>query len=119
MEGAMTEQLSRSFEHQLVGGILFLLLFSAGIAQLFFIHDIQKKLLGLRRYLERLYERHPILLKMFGPPLKTLELKGYTLGKRIGGVILIIISIVVLISVFEPPGPCDENYWSITRQDPC
>jgi hypothetical protein len=116
---AMTAQVSRSFEYQLVGGLLFLLLFSAGIAQLFFIHEIRKRLLGLRQSLERIYERHPILLKVFGPPLKTLELKGYTVGKRIGGVILIIISIVVLISVFQPPEPCGESYWSITRPDPC
>ena len=115
----MTDQVSRSFEEQLVGGLFFLILFSAGVAQLFFIHQIQKKLLGLRQYLERVYDRHPILLKVFGPPLKTLELKGYTVGKRIGGAILIIISIVVLISVFRLPDPCDDSYWSITRRDPC
>jgi hypothetical protein len=119
MEGAMTEQLSRSFDDQLVRGVLFLLLFSAGIAQLFFINEIQKRLLRLRQYLGQVFECHPILLKMFGPPLRTLDLKGYTVGKRIGGVILIILSIVFLISIFQPPDPCVDDYWRMTRRDPC
>src|SRR4030095_1536233 len=118
MEAAMTEQLSRSFEDQLVRAVLCLLLFSAGIVQLFFINEIQKRLLRLRQYLGQVYERHPILMRMFGPPLKTIDLKGYTVGKRIGGVVLIILSIVFLISIFTPPGPCDDDYWSITRRDP-
>jgi hypothetical protein len=40
MDGAMTEQLSRSFEDQLVRGLLGLLLLVAGIMQLFFINEI-------------------------------------------------------------------------------
>jgi hypothetical protein len=119
MEGAMTEQLSRSFEDELVRAVLCLLLFSAGIVQLFFINEIQKRLLRLRQYLGQVYERHPILMRMFGPPLKTIDLKGYKVGKRIGGVVLIILSIVLLISIFKQPGPCDDDYWSITRRDPC
>jgi len=115
----MTEQASSSLGSQLVGGLLFLILFSVGIAQLFFVHQIRTKLLRLRQYLDRMYGRHPILLKLFGPPLKTLDLKGYTIGKRIGGAILIIISIFVLINVFQLPEPCAGSYWSITRSDPC
>ena len=118
MDGAMTDQLSRSFEDQLVRGLLGLLLLVAGIIQLFFINEIKKKLLRLRQYLARLYERHPILMRMFGPPLKTIDLKGYTVAKRIGGVILIIVSIVLLISIFQAPDPCDD-YWSMTRSRRC
>ena len=119
MEGAMTEQLSRSFEDQLVRGVLFLLLFSAGIVQLFFIGKVQQRLLGLRQYLAQILARHPTLARMFGPPLKTVDLKGYTLAKRIGGVVLIVLSIVYLITIFQPPDPCIDDYWSITRRDPC
>lgn len=84
MDGAMTEQLSRSFEDQLVRGLVGLLLLVAGIIQLFLINELKKKLLRLRQYLGRVYERHPILTRMFGPPLKTMDLKGYTVAKRIG-----------------------------------
>lgn len=114
----MTEQLS--LQAQLVYILLFLVLFPLGVAQLFFAHKIQEQLLRLRHYLERVYEHHPILLKVFGPPLKKLTLRGYTVGKRIGGAILLIISIWCLISAFLPPDPCDSHYWSITkRTDPC
>ena len=105
---------------QLVYILLFLILFPVGVAQLFFAHKIREQLLRFRDYLERVYERRPILLKLFGPPLKTLTLRGYTVGKRIGGAILIILSIWCLISAFLPPDPCDSGYWSITkRTDPC
>jgi hypothetical protein len=115
----MTEQLPRSFEDLLIRMVLFLLLFSAGIVQLFFIKEVRQKLLHLRQYLLKVYERHPMLMKLFGSPLKTVELKGYTVAKRIGGVILIIVSLVILISIFQPRDPCEENYWSITKRDPC
>ena len=104
---------------QLVYILFFLILFPAGVAQLFFAHKIRDQLLRFRDYLERVYERRPILLKLFGPPLKTLTLRGYTVGKRIGGVIMIIISIWCLISAFLPPDRCG-GYWSITkRKDGC
>ena len=115
----MTEQLSRNFEDQLVRIVLFLVLFSAGVLQLFFVHGIRNKLLRLREHMERLYQRHPMLLRLFGPPLRRIELRGYTVGKRIGGAILIILSLVFLISAFLPPDPCDDHYWSITRRHPC
>ena len=100
--------------------LLFLVLFPLGVAQLFFAHKIRDQLLRVRHYLERVYEHHPILLKIFGPPLKTLTLRGYTVGKRIGGAVIIIISIWFLISAFHPPDPCDSRYWNITRRrDPC
>jgi hypothetical protein len=118
MDGAMTEQLTRSFEDQLVRGVLGLLLLVAGIMQLFFINEIKRKLLSLRQYLARVYERHPILMRMFGPPLKTIDFKGYTVAKRIGGVILIILSIALLVSIFQAPDPCDD-YWSMTRSGRC
>ena len=108
----MTEQLS--LEAQLVYILLFLVFFSLGVAQLFFVHKIRDLLLHLRHYLEQIYERHPILLKLFGPPLKMLTLRGYTVGKRIGGAILIIVSIAFLMNAFLPPDPCD--YWKMT---PC
>jgi hypothetical protein len=112
----MTEKMSLD---QLVYILLFLALFPSGVAQLFFAHKIRDQLLRFRHYLERLYERRPILLKLFGPPLKTLTLRGYTVGKRIGGAIMIIISIWCLISAFQPPDPCG-GYWSITkRRDGC
>ena len=114
----MIEQLSRSFEDQLVRALVGLLLLVAGILQLFFINEIKKKLLRLQQYLARVYERHPILMRTFGPPLKTIDLKGYTVAKRIGGVILIILSIVLLISIFQAPNPCDD-YWSMTRSGRC
>jgi hypothetical protein len=105
---------------QLVYVLLFLVLFPLGVAQLFFADKIQEQLLRLRHYLQSVYEHHPILLKVFGPPLKTLTLRGYTVGKRIGGAIVITISIWCLISAFLPPDPCDSHYWSITkRTDPC
>lgn len=113
----MSEKLSLD---QLVYILLFLVLFPFGVAQLFFAHKIRDQLLRLRQYLERVYDRRPILLKLFGPPLKTLTLRGYTVGRRIGGAILISISIWCLISAFLPPDPCDSSYWSITeRRDPC
>lgn len=113
----MSEKLSLD---QLVYILLFLVLFPSGVAQLFFAHRIRDQLLRVRQYLERVYKRRPILLKLFGPPLKTLTLRGYTVGRRIGGAVLIIISIWCLISAFLPPDPCDSNYWSITeRTDPC
>jgi hypothetical protein len=112
----MTEDVSRSLADQLVRVGLFLILFSAGIIQLFFIAAVDRH---LRQHLGRAYERFPILLKIFGPPLKNTRLKGYTVAKRIGGVILIIISFVFLISAFQPRNPCDDHYWSITRRDPC
>ena len=113
----MTEKLTLD---QLVYILLFLVLFPFGVAQLFFAHKIRDQLLRFRHYLERVYERRPILQKLFGPPLKAVTLRGYTVGKRIGGAILIIISIWCLISAFTPPDPCDSDYWSITkRTDPC
>jgi hypothetical protein len=115
----MAEFLPRNFADLLIRALLFLLFFSAGIVQLFFIKDVQRYLLRLRQVLLRVYERHPILTKLFGSPLKTIELKGYTVAKRIGGVILIIISIVILISIFQPHDPCEDNYWSITKREPC
>lgn len=39
----MTEQLSRSLEDQLVRVLLFLIFFSVGVAQLFFVHEIRGK----------------------------------------------------------------------------
>lgn len=105
---------------QLVYILLFLVLFPYGVAQLFFAHKIRDQLLRVRHYLERVYERHPILLKMFGPPLKTLTLKGYTVGRRIGGAILIIVAILCLISAFQQADPCESDYWSITMgTEPC
>jgi hypothetical protein len=118
MDGAMTEQLSRSFEDQLIRGLLGLLLLVIGIMQLFFVNEIKRRLLSLRQYLAQVYDRHPILLRMFGPPLKTIDLKGYTVAKRIGGVIFIILSIALLISIFQAPDPCDD-YWSMTRSGRC
>ena len=113
----MSEELSLD---QLLYILFFLVLFPLGVAQLFFAHKIRDQLLRVRHYLERVYEQHPILLKLFGPPLKTLTLRGYTVGKRIGGAIIIILSILCLISAFLPPDPCDSNVWSITeRRDPC
>ena len=113
----MTEKLSLD---QLVYILLFLGLFPFGVAQLFFAHRIRDQLLRVRQYLERVYDRRPILLKIFGPPLKTLTLRGYTVGRRIGGAIMIIISIWCLISAFLPPDPCGSDYWSIVeRTDPC
>ena len=113
----MTEKWSLD---QLVYILLFLALFPLGVAQLFFAHKIRDELLRFRHYLERVYERRPMLLKVFGPPLKTLTLRGYTVRKRIGGAIIIIISIWCLISALLPPDPCDSGYWSITkRTDPC
>jgi hypothetical protein len=78
----MTEDLPRSLADQLVRVGLFLILFSAGIIQFFFIAAVNRH---LRQYLGRVYERFPILLKAFGPPLKDTKLKGYTAAKRIGG----------------------------------
>jgi hypothetical protein len=116
----MSGPVTRTFEDQLVRILLFLLLFSVGVAQLFFVHEIRKKLFRLRHYLEGIYEQHPLLLRLFGPPLKNTTLRGYTVMKRIGGAILIIMSIVFLISAFQSPDPCDYHYWSITqREDPC
>lgn len=112
-------EMSRSLGDHLGGVLLFLVLFPLGVAQLFFVHEIRERLLLLRDYLDRVYERHPMLLKLFGPPLKTITLRGYTVSKRIGGAILIIISIWCLISAFLPPDPCDSHYWSITKRDPC
>lgn len=113
----MTEKLSLD---QIVYILLFLVLFPWGVAELFFAHKIRDQLLRVRDYLERVYEHRPILLKVFGPPLNRLTLRGYTVGKRIGGAILILISIWCLISAFLPPDRCDSNYWSITkRTDPC
>lgn len=108
----MTEQLS--LEAQLIYILLFLGFFSLGVAQLFFIHRIRDELLHFRLYLEKVYKQHPLLLKLFGPPLKKLTLRGYTVRKRIEGVILIIISMAFLINAFLPPDPCD--YWKMT---PC
>jgi hypothetical protein len=114
----MTDQLS--LQAQLVYILLFLVLFPLGVAQLFFAHKIREQLLRVRHYLERVYEHNPILLKVFGPPLKKITLRGYTVGRRIGGAILIIISIWCLIRAFLPPDPCESDYWSITRRtDPC
>jgi hypothetical protein len=111
---------TRSFEDQLVRILLFLLLFSVGVARLFFVHQIQKKLLRLRRHLEGAYKQHPILPKLFGTPLKNTTLRGYTVRNRIVGAILIVMAIVFLISAFQSPDPCDYHYWSITqREDPC
>ena len=105
---------------QLVYILFFLAFFPLGVAQLFFAPKIRDQLLGVRDYLERVYERRPILRKLFGPPLKTLTLRGYTVGKRIGGALMIIISIWCLISALRPPDPCDYHFWSITeRTDPC
>jgi hypothetical protein len=112
----VNEELPRSLADQLVRVGLFVVLFSAGIIQLFFIRALDR---NLRHYLMRLYERHPILLRMFGPPGRDAELKGYAVAKRIGGVILIIISFIFLVSAFKPLDPCDDHYWSITRRDPC
>ena len=111
----MFNSLNRSFEDQLVRGVLCLLLFSAGVVQLFFITEVQKRLLRLREYLN---ERHPRLVRLFGSPLRTIDLKGYTVGKRIGGIVLIILSIVLLIIIFQSPDPCDD-YWSMTRSNRC
>ena len=108
----MTEQLS--LQAQLIYIFLFLICFSVGVAQLFFVHRIREQLLHLRSRLERIYQRHPVLLKLFGPPLKTLTLKGYTVRLRIGGAALIILSILFLITAFLPPDPCDP--WKMT---PC
>lgn len=108
----MTEQLS--LQAQLVYIVLFLVFFPLGVAQLFFVHKIREQLLRLRHYLERVYEHHPILLKIFGPPLKKLTLRGYIVRKRIMGAILIIMSILFLINAFLPPDPCDS--WKMT---PC
>lgn len=77
----MTGKLSLA---QLVYILLFLVLFPSGVAQLFFAQKIRDQLLRVRQYLERVYDRRPILLKVFGPPLKTLTLRGYRVGKRIG-----------------------------------
>ena len=113
----MTKDLSLD---QLVYILLFLVLFPLGVAQLFFAHKIRDLLLRVRHYLERVFKHRPILLKVFGPPLKTLTLRGYTVRKRIGGAIIIILSIWCLISAFLPADPCDFHYWSITkRTDPC
>lgn len=106
----MTEQLS--LQAQLVYILLFLVFFPLGVAQLFFVHRIREQLLRLRHYLEQVYEQHPMLLKLFGPPLKKTTLRGYTLRRRITGAILIIASIAFLISAFLPPDPCD--YWKMT-----
>lgn len=115
----MTEQLPRSLEDLLIRAVLFLFLFFAGILQLFFIKEVQQKLLHLRQHLLKFYARHPMLMKLFGSPLRTVELKGYTVAKRIGGIIFIIVSLVILISIFQPRDPCEDNYWSITKRDPC
>ena len=113
----MTEKLSLD---QLVYILFFLVLFPVGVAQLFFALKIRDQLLRVRHYLERVYQNRPILLKIFGPPLKTLTLRGYTVRMRIGGAVLIIVSILCLINAFLPPNACDSNYWSITkRTDPC
>ena len=112
----MSEDLRRSLADQLVRVGLFLILFSAGVIQLFFLTALNRH---LRQYLGRAYERFPILIKAFGPPLRHTELKGYTVAKRIGGVMLIIFSLVLLISAFQPRDPCNDHYWSITRRDPC
>lgn len=112
-------QASRTLADQLIRVGLFLFLFSAGVIQLFFTSEVRQLLLRLQAYLQRVYGRHPILLRMFGPPLRTLNLKGYTVAKRIGGVLLILISVIFLVSVFQSPDPCEDDYWSITRRDPC
>jgi hypothetical protein len=111
----MTEKLL----DQLVYILSFLVLFPLGVAQLFFAPKVRDQLLHVRKYLERVYEHHPILLKMFGPPLKTLTLRGYTVRMRIGGAILTLVSILCLVSAFLPPDPCDSDFWSMTKQDPC
>lgn len=109
----MTEPLS--LQTQLLYIFFFLIFFSLGVAQLFFAHRIREQLLSLRHYLEQVYEPHPMLLKLFGPPLKKLTLRGYTFRKRIIGAILIIVSIAFLINAFLPPDPDPCDYWKMTR----
>jgi len=110
----MIEQFS--LQAPIVQVLLFLAIFSLGVTQLFFVHKIREQLLRLRHYLEGVYERHPILLKLFGPPLKKLTLRGYTVRKRIIGAVLIIVSIVILINALLPPDPHPCDPWKMT---PC
>lgn len=111
--------MTRGFEDQLIRIILALILFVIGAAQLFFANEIRDRLLLLRQSLRKTYEHHPMLLKLFGPPLRMTVLRGYTVRKRIVGAILILSSIVLLVSAFQAPDPCEEDFWRMTKQEGC
>jgi len=110
---------TRRFEEQIIEILLALILMVIGVVQLFFANQLRDRLLLVRQYLQGLYERHPLLMKMFGPPLRMTVLRGYTVRKRIVGAILLISSIVLLLNAFQSPDPCEADFWHITKQDGC
>jgi len=111
--------MTRNSVEQFVEIGLALILMAVGVVQLFFATQLRDRLLLVRQYLQRLYDRHPILSKIFGPPLKMTVLPGYTVRKRIIGAILILSSMVLLITAFQTPDPCEEDFWRITKRDGC
>ena len=111
--------MTRSFEDQFIQIVLALILMAVGVVQLFFANQLRDRLLLLRQYLQRLYDRHPMLSKIFGPPLRMTVLRGYTVRKRIIGAILILSSIALLVTAFQTVDPCEEDFWRITRRDGC
>jgi hypothetical protein len=111
--------MTRSFDEQFIEIVLALILMAMGVVQLFFATQLRDRLLLLRQYLQSQYDRHPILTKIFGPPLKMTVLPGYTVRKRIIGAILILSSIALLVTAFQTPDPCEEDFWRITKRDGC
>lgn len=111
--------MTRSFDEQFIEIVLALILMAAGVVQLFFATQLRDRLLLLRQYLQKQYDRYPILTKIFGPPLKMTVLPGYTVRKRIIGAILILSSIALLVTAFQTPDPCEEDFWRITKRDGC
>ena len=76
--------MTRRFEEQIIEILLALILMVIGVVQLFFANQLRDRLLLVRQYLQGLYERHPLLMKMFGPPLRMTVLRGYTVRRRRG-----------------------------------
>ena len=111
--------MTRGFEDQLIRIILSLILLVIGVVQLFFANELRDRLLLLRQFLERIYERHPMLSKLFGPPLRMTVLRGYTVRKRIIGAILVLSSVVLFVSAFQSPDPCEEDFWRMTKREGC
>jgi hypothetical protein len=115
----MESIVTRDFEDQLMRIVLALVLLTIGVAQLFFANQIRDRLLLLRQYLQRVYAHHPMLSKLFGPPLRMTVLRGYTVRKRIIGAILLLSSVVLFISAFQSPDPCEEDFWRMTKREGC